>query len=112
MKNALHEKKVRIFLLIWIIFLISHAFERLFSGIICIIQKKFYLCRGIEHELVEIARTEHLHSADCGSAPHRVSSIEDPASTKLLKQYTGGGIPPETEHRCASQATRRVIGEH
>ncbi len=41
MKNALHEKKVRNFLLIWIIFLISHAFERLFSGIICIIQKIF-----------------------------------------------------------------------
>ena len=49
---------------------------------------------------------------DCGSAPHRVSSIEDPASTKLLKQYTGGGIPPETEHRCANQTTRRVICEH
>jgi hypothetical protein len=36
----------------------------------------------------------------------------DSASALNCWQDTDGGIPPETEHRCANQATRRVIGEH
>ena len=32
-----------------------------------------------------------------------VIAFGDPASTKLLKQDTDGGIPPGTEHRCANK---------